>query len=126
MVSSIVITASDYIRNELQPERYGFNFDDFEFELPFNAMEVLFKEHYSNIFFYAGQVMGRKSLNPNDSGYYGIQLSEYNDNNGQYKLDFFMCYEIHELQLGEECSELIHEYKMKKNREENLKMLLDK
>lgn len=124
MVSNLIITASDYIRKELQRERYSFNFDDFKFELPFDTMEALFKEHYSNIFFYAGQVMGSKEVTLRN-GYYGIHLSEAKDK-GMYKIDFIMGDTIRELPLSEECSELIHIYETKKSREENLKMLLDK
>jgi len=124
MVDNKVISAKEYINSELQRERHSFILDDFHFNLPKNIMCEVFKEHYSNIFFFAGQVMGSKS-NGERTGYYGIDLVEMVDEIGSYKLDFAMGYTIKELPLGENCSQLIHEFNTKYNREENLKTLLD-
>ena len=125
MVNNKIISAKDYIMRELKRERYSYMLDDFNFNLPFDIMDSVFREHYSSIFLHAGEVMGSRGNDKSGIGHYGIQLTETPDNKGEYKLDFVMGYIVKELHLGDKCSQLIHEFNTKYNREENLKNLLD-
>lgn len=120
VTDSEIVSANDFIKAEIETQ---FEADVFNFSLPKSILTIIFADHYNDILYYTGQLIGKKSFS--GDGYYGVHLLEILEERNMYKLDFVMGYEIIELPLSFEASGLIHEFNMKYNREEKLKILLE-